>query len=70
LRKGEEPTNYDEDEDDENVNNDDTEQTNSLRKHLPKSKTETDDKNQESHILQGNNATKTNAQDEPISTDC
>ncbi|XP_037726246.1 membrane-associated progesterone receptor component 1 [Drosophila subpulchrella] len=70
LRKGEEPTNYDEDEDEENVNNEDADQTNSLRKQLPKSKTETDDKNQESHILQGNNATKTNAQDEPISTDC
>ncbi|XP_016983601.1 membrane-associated progesterone receptor component 1 [Drosophila rhopaloa] len=74
LRRGEQPTNYDDDEDDENVNSDETtgtnEQTNSSRKRLPKSKTETDERIQESHVLQGNNATINNAQDEPTSTDC
>ncbi|XP_017110944.1 membrane-associated progesterone receptor component 1 [Drosophila elegans] len=74
LRRGEQPTNYDDDEDDENVNSDETaatsDQTNSLRNRLPKSKTETDDTNQESHVLEGNNATINNAQDEPVSTDC
>ncbi|XP_043658899.1 membrane-associated progesterone receptor component 1 [Drosophila teissieri] len=66
LRKGEEPTNYDDDEDEENVNNDEQE-----RKNLPKSKTETDDTKQESHILQGNATKKNNAQDQPTSsTDC
>ncbi|EDX01851.1 membrane-associated progesterone receptor component 1 [Drosophila yakuba] len=66
LRKGEEPTNYDDDEDEENVNNDEQE-----RKNLPKSKTETDDTKQESHILQGNATKRNNAQDQPTSsTDC
>jgi len=68
LRKGEEPTNYDDDEDEENVNNDEQE-----RKNLPKSKTETDDTKQEkeSHILQSNVTNKNNAQDQATpSTDC
>ncbi|EDV46939.1 membrane-associated progesterone receptor component 1 [Drosophila erecta] len=66
LRKGEEPTNYDDDEDEENINNDEQE-----RKNLPKSKTETDDTKQESHILQGNATNKNNAQNQPTSsTDC
>ncbi|XP_017082071.1 membrane-associated progesterone receptor component 1 [Drosophila eugracilis] len=73
LRQGEQPTNYDDDEDDE-VNQvytkDEPEPTNNSRKRLPKSKTETDEKNTESHISQGNTTTINNAQDEPISTDC